>query len=425
MSYTNLHIHTSKGSRLDGVSSCDDYAKVAKDLGHTHLAVTDHGSCASFWDLQVACNEHDLKPIFGLEAYVVPELVTTDKKTEKRIRTKNSHAILLAKNDIGYKNILKLNYISNSDTEHFFYKNRITRKELFKHSEGIICGTACLASEFAKALAVSDDEFEKVFMEYYDAFGEDFYVEVQMNELTEADPEKGLDISQKDYNHNMINMAEKMGVPIVLTSDTHYATAEGFKIQTLSIMIAQKQTIKGNGFGSFIEAKNLFYHTLEDYKRFNTEFEYNYSDEELELWYHNSGKIAEKCTCILPERNKILLPEITEDDDSALVKDSMAGLKKKLGVKEIPKEYKDRLIVELELLLRKGFASYSLILADMFAFLEKNDTFVGPARGSAGGSLVMYALGITKLDPMKFDLIFERFLSDSRCCDVVYDYFGE
>ena len=418
--FTQLHIHTTMGSLLDSISSSYDYAQKAKEMGHTSLAITDHGKMTGVYTHQQACDKYGIKPIFGVEAYLVDQLESFNDKG-KRQRDKTNHLILLAKNEVGYKNLLRLNYISMSDDSHFYYTNRITQQELFEHSEGLMVGTACMGSKWARLLRDGkEEEATNLYLEFLNHFKDDFYTEVQLNELNyEMDylPE-----GQKTVNDFLINLAEKNGVPIVLTGDVHYLTKGQDQIQTISIAIRNKTTIDNLNFE--IESKHLYYHGEEDYLYFNKEFGYNYPSDKIMEWVNNTQLIADKCNYRIPERRKMYIPSVTENDDETLVELSRAALNQKFN-NSPPEEYKKRMARELEVLLRKGFSSYVLILRDMINYVLSEKYMVGPARGSGAGSLVLFLLGVTRIDPIKYNLLFERFLSDARSPDSVPDYFGK
>jgi len=405
---THLHLHTSLGSRLDAIPSSEEYAKKAHIFGHKAMAVTDHGRMSAVWDHQQACIRHGIKPILGVEAYLTDELITLNEK-EKRMRMKTHHVVLLAKNEAGYKNLLKLNYISMADTDHFYYVNRITKEELFAHHEGIIVGTACLGSKWSRLITDGKiDEAEKLFVEFKEVFGEDFYAEIQLNEIT-GERDKAPE-GQKTVNKHLLDFAEKHNVMIYIA-----------ELQTISIAIRNKETMDNVSWE--IEAPTLFYHCEEDFIRFNKDFGYNYDEKLIHEWCDNSDKIADKCNYIMPERNKIYLPTIYIDDDAELIKRSREGLVEKF--EKPTQEYTDRLNHELELIIRKGFSSYLLILEDIFHFVKDENLWMGPARGSGAGSLILYVLGITTIDPIKYGLFFERFVSDVRSIDFVVDYWNE
>jgi len=427
MAYSHLHVHSHLGSQLDGIGTSEQYAKLAKEMGHPSLAITDHGKMNGHYDHFLACKKHGINPIFGVEAYVEFELERFEEKNgkQKRVRNKNMHLVLLAKNEVGYKNLLKLNYKSMSDEKHFYYKNHITIKELFENKEGIIVGTACMGSPFARLYRDKKIvEAEKLFKLFKNQFGEDFYAELQINEIDHSID--NFEEGQKSVNAFILRLAKEYDVPVVLTGDVHYSKKGMAKIQTLAIAISRKVTLDELDWE--LEGKSLFYMDIPDFKKFNEDWGYGYTNQQIEEWCENTQLIADRCDFQYRERNRVLLPTFSEDDDALLIKESMKGLAEKLKVedfKHAPKEYRERLAKELEIILRKGFASYIMILWDVFNFAKEEDIMRGPARGSGGGSLLLYALDITTLDPIKYELIFERFLSDQRSVDVVYDWFGE
>ncbi len=424
--FTHLHLHAMEGSRLDAVSSSGDYAKKAVSLGHKAIAITDHGRLNGIYNHQVQCLKYDIKPIIGIEMYLSDNLEVFNKVRgkERRQRTKNQHIVLLVKNDVGYKNLLYLNYLSMKDTTHFYYSPRVTQKELFRYSEGIIIGSACMQNPFAVLFRQGKaEEAAEVFQKYLDVFGEDFYVEIQMNELTNEidDMVEG----QKSLNSFMIQLANKFGVPIVITGDVHYVEKGHDQLQTLSIAIRDKATIDNLSFE--LESKELFYHDLVDYIDFNERFGYNYKKSDIVSWCENTQDIANKCNFMIPKRTKLHLPKMTDDDDKALVKDGMSGLMEKFEVdnyEDIPFNYRKRLEHELKILIRKGFSSYCLICKDISDFSLKNDIYGRFGRGSASGSLLLWVLNIHNFDPIKHGLLFERFMSIDRSPDLVLDYFA-
>ena len=182
---THLHIHNHVGSRLDAIGSVEDYAQRAYEFGHPALAVTDHGRLSAIWENQKACKKFGIKPIIGVEMYIAEDLETFEPLDEKRIRTRNSHVILLVKNKKGYENLLYLNYLSMHDEKHFYYSPRISLEELTQHSEGLILGTGCLANPIISAYRSGEEsKANKIFESLLVVFKSDLYVEVQLNELS-------------------------------------------------------------------------------------------------------------------------------------------------------------------------------------------------------------------------------------------------
>lgn len=408
-----LHLHDHVGSKLDAIASLEEYAEKAYNLGHKGLAATNHGSLSSNFELQQAANKFNLKPIFGIEMYIADQLVTTKSKArkEKRIREKNYHLILLAKNKIGYKNLLYLNYLSNKDEEHYYYVPRILLEELIKNKEGLIVLSGCMNSPINRNyLEGNIDKAKNIIELLKNEFNDDFYGEIHLNEIEE----------QKKANEFILENFNK----IVLTGDVHYLNPGESQIQNLAIAIRNKQTIDELNFE--IESKSLYYHDIKDYIKFNEEFNYNYSKSDIIKYTQNTMEVFDKCNYNIPERTKMYLPNIYEDDDMVLINKSKENLCKLFDVNnfnEVPKEYQDRLKKELEIVIRKGFSSYILILEDIFQFIEKEKLYKAPGRGSAAGSLILYVLNITTLDPIKNGLLFERFLSEERSIDYVCNYF--
>lgn len=421
--FVPLHLH-SVYSLYDGLGTSKEYIKKASEYGHRAVALTDHGRMGGLIDHRDACLKSGIKPISGMEAYLTRGLTSFDDK-QKRVRTKNNHVILLAKNKKGYNNILKINYLSNKDEEHYYYNPRITYQELFENSEGIVCGSACLASGFAYFLKMDmEDEAEKLFIRFLDTFKEDFYAEIQLNEV--RNDEGGiLKRGQFSYNNWLIETSTKYGVPIVVGGDVHYVNQEDHKVQELSFNLRDDK----ESDEEFI-CKNLYYHRTEDFLRFNKEFGYNYNEGDLNTWISNSCYIADRIDFVIPERDRMFLPRMAQDEETVLVEKTMKGLVNHFNVKdisEVPVEYRDRAKHELALILRKGVSRYFLVLEDICSFSDSEGISRGPGRGSAGGSLVACALGITKwsIDPLKLGLLFERFISSERLPDQIIDFFVE
>jgi DNA polymerase-3 subunit alpha len=418
----HLHVHNNAGSLLDGFSSCADYAKKAQFYNHKALAVTDHGRLNAIYINQKECLKREIKPIVGVEMYLVDKLEELDKE-DKRIRSKTFHIILLVKNKKGYENLLRLNYLSMTD-DHFYYSPRILQEELFKHHEGLICGTACIQNPFIFNLRNGkEQEAIDLFSKYVEVFKDDFYAEIQFNELVRTIDE--LKEGQKTANEFMINQANKNGIPIVMTGDVHYAEKGQDKLQTLAIAIRDKSTIDKLKFE--LESKELYYHDITDYFEFNERFGYSVPKDDISKYCNNGDVIAARTCFLIPERTKLFIPKVYEDDDSEIIKKGKQGLEKLFicEYKDCPKNYKDRLERELEIIIRKGFSSYFLIVEDLTRFSKNSNIYGRFGRGSVGGSLLAYVLGIHNLDPIKMDLLFERFLSESRSSDLVLSYLKE
>lgn len=424
MGFAQLHCHHASGSMLDSVVTSEELAKRASELGHKSLSVTDHGRLSAWFDHQAACRKYGLNPVFGLEQYVIPddELITLNDKG-KRVRCRNNHLILLAKNMEGMNNIRHLHYISMAAENHFYYNNHSTFSEIFQYKDGVICGTACMMSPFSNALKDGKPEkAEELFNLFLNNFKDDFYVEIQLNELTKEIA--GLEHGQKSTNDFLIDLANKNGVPIVITGDVHYLGREDYRIQDISLAMREKRTMNDPGFT--LESRTLYYHDIDDYRYFDTRFEYNYGDEKIFEWCNNAEEIASRCHAEIPERTTMIFPNVTLEDEYEMERISKENLAKKFGVddwRKAPQEYIDRIEMELGLLKRKGFGSYCMVLYDIFKYCDEEGIPVGYGRGSGAGSLVLYLLGVTKIDSIKYGLLFERFLSDARTVNTVVDYF--
>ena len=414
---THLHVHTVY-SRYDGVSTCQEMVEQAIAHGHKALAITNHGldSMGDLYQFQQYAKEKGIKPILGCEGYLVDELVTMEGK--KRKRTHYNHIILLASNHQGWKNLCHLSYIANIDEEHFYYKPRNTFEELFQYKEGLVVGSACLASVFSQnVLAGKEDVAEEYFKRFVDELGENFYAEVQLNELVEE---------QKKYNDWIIKTAAKYNVPVVITGDCHYATPEGAQTQRFIFNLRKEEDSEGD---DTYKCKSLFYQGIDDFKQFNKVWGYGYTDEQIEEWWENSDKIAKKCNFEIPLGTGMKLPRVCFDEEKEFTERARNGLAKHFNCeyKDCPEEYRNQLEHELEILLLKGAYRYMLQLSSIIGWAREQKYMIGSGRGSACGSLICACLGITSwaVDPIKFGLIFERFVSKDRLISCKYDYFNE
>ena len=369
--FVQFHCHTSY-SQLDAVNSPEQMVEQAVKHNHQAMAITDHGVMGGTLRHQNACLKVGIKPLIGMEAYVVQNLVDLNDKG-KRTRMKNNHIILIAKNLDGWKSLLKLNYLSNSDDEHFYYKPRITFKELFENKKGLFVSSACLASPFANLLKLGrEDEAVKMFETFCYEFGEDFAAEIQLNEIPE----------QKDYNNWLMSQAMHYGVPLIITGDCHYALPEGSEAQEMSFKIRKEEE---NEVGQTFACRKLYYHGIDDYKQFNKNWNYGYTDEQIENWCGNTVTLSEKIDFLIPPRTKMLLPRQCFDEDTELVNKAQEGLCDYFGVTnyaDCPKEYRERLNFELQLMLRKGIARYFLTLTNILKWCDENNISRGPGRGS-------------------------------------------
>jgi DNA polymerase-3 subunit alpha len=411
--FVHTHIHTVY-STYDAVNTPEQMVEQAVKHNHQAVAITDHGVMGGTYSFQQACIKNGIKPLLGMEGYAVSKLVDEDDKG-KRIRLKNNHLILIAKDEDGWKSLLKLNYLSNSDDEHFYYKPRFTFKELFENKKGLIVSSACLASPFANLLKLGKEkEAIELFEKFCQEFGEDFYAELQLNEIQE----------QKAYNSWLIAQATHYGVPLTIAGDCHYAVPEGAAAQEMAFRIRNDSE---NEVGQTFACRNLYYHGIDDFKKFNREWNYGYTDEQIDSWCANTYDLSNKVNFVIPERKKMRLPRQAFDEDGELITKAKKGLCEYFNVKtfeECPEEYRKRLEFELQLMVKKGIARYFLVLMDILNWCDANKISHGIARGSAGGSLVSMCLGVTGkiMDPVKNGLLFERFISNERLVDCYIDY---
>ncbi|MEE9543616.1 MAG: DNA polymerase III subunit alpha, partial [Thermodesulfobacteriota bacterium] len=379
------------------------------ELAHSYkmpaVAVTDHGNMFGAVDFYQLARSAGVKPIIGCEVYVAPGS-RFDKEPPQRggPRYTSNHLILLVKNDIGYKNLCKL--LSQAYIEGFYYKPRVDKELLAKYNEGLIALSACLKGEVASNICMGQmDKAKEAAGFYKETFDNRYYLEIQHNGIEE----------QNKANEGLISLSKSMGLPLVATNDCHYLTKEEAKYHDLLLCIQTGKTVNS-----------------ENRMKFSTEELYFKSPKEMtELFrdhpeaIRNTVEIAERCNLEM-KLGEDHLPDFPTPKgktlDSFLEERAAAGLEKRLKVMEekgvdVEKEkwqYLDRLDKEIKVIERMGFPGYFLIVTDFIDYARKKDIPVGPGRGSAAGSLVAYALGITNLDPIKHNLLFERFLNPDR-----------
>jgi len=373
--YVNLHNH-SIYSALDAVCTPEQLIDKAVEYGHKAIAITEHGNFNSIPRFQRYALEKGIKPILGMEGYIVETLQKFDDKG-KRIREKNNHVVLHAMNEIGWKNLMKLNYLSNSDEEHFYYKPRNSFKELFEHNEGIMLGTACLASVFANYLKRGElEKAEKMFQEFIIHFPDRMYAEVQINEVSYED------LNQKKYNEWLIFQATKNGIPIVLSGDTHYVNKDDWNIQAMAFQISR------DGLGEETQhvCKSIYYKGIEDYLELNRKLGFGYTEEQIKEWCDNASMIADKCNYIYKPTTVSSLPRMAFDEEEEIRRLGIEGLIKHFGVsslEECPKEYAERLKMETSIIIKKGMMRYFLCLKDILDWCDSQKIPRGKGRGSA------------------------------------------
>jgi DNA polymerase III subunit alpha len=417
MSFTHLHVH-SYYSLMDGLNSPADLVKAAKDAGQTALAITDHGTLSSHREMQIACAEQGIKPILGVEAYISPtDRFDRSSKTDKSIQAYN-HIILLAKNKKGLENINLLQEIAWN--EGFYHKPRIDREILFQYKEGIIVLSGCMNGIMAKCIEKGDmKDAEMLLKTFKKEFGDDFYVEIQAH-------------NDKPINDGLIKLADELKIKMVATSDAHYAKEEDRILEeAMLILSTSPKSDKEADFEMSRQMKsmsdrfNYLYPdrkiSFEDYNLFiqsRSEIEADFNKvgfDRIDI-YENTMEIADKIAEYDFNRGLDLLPVPKTNADQKLSEMAFEGLERlRLRENWLGNDiYDQRLIEELEIIKDKNFASYFLVVADMVNWAKSQGILVGPGRGSAAGSLVCYALGITDVDPIEFDLLFFRFINPER-----------
>ena len=392
MSFVHLHVHT-EYSLLDGVSRLNRLCSAAKERGQNAIAITDHGNLFGAVDFYKEAKKAGIKPIIGCEVYVA-----TRSRFDKvhGVDSARHHLVLLCKNETGYKNLTKL--VSSAWVDGFYTKPRIDRELLEKHHEGLVCLSACLAGEIPKLIANGEYiKAKETAIWYSNLFGKDnYYLEIQDHSLSE----------QLKVNEGLVRLSQETGIPLVATNDVHYIDREDAKVQKVLICIATNHTVD--------EESALEFETDEFYLKTEAEMRQKFSYVEDAI--QNTQKIADMCNFDF-EFGNTKLPNFQVPDGIThydyLREKSYKGLKEKYG--ENPdKLYIDRLEYELSVIESMGYVDYFLIVSDFIQYAKDNGIPVGPGRGSGAGSICAYCTGITNVDPIKYNLIFERFLNPER-----------
>ena len=398
--FVHLHLH-SEYSLLDGAARISDIPKRAKSEGHRAVAITDHGVMYGVVEFYKACKAEGIKPIIGCEVYVSPR--TRFDKTYNE-DSENCHLVLLCKNETGYKNLIKL--VSRGFTEGFYIKPRVDKELLREYSEGLIALSACLAGRIPR-LIVSDraDEAEKEARELSEIFGKDnFYLELQQHGIEE----------QTKVNAVLRLISERTGIPLVATNDVHYLRRADADTQAIMMCIQTNSKIT--------EGRPIGFETNEFYYKSTDEMTALFKDFQGAV--ENTVKIAERCNFDFTF-GKYYLPAF-ETPDGAPPPDYLRalaekGLNDRIEKGEIvytdenpPEKYRERMEYELQVIISMGYAEYYLIVQDFVGYAKSKGIAVGPGRGSGAGSLIAYLLKITDVNPLRFGLIFERFLNPER-----------
>ena len=396
--FVHLHLHT-EYSLLDGAARISSLADKALSDGQSAVAITDHGVMYGAVEFYSALKAKGVKPIIGCEVYVAPR---SRHMKEGKQDSSGNHLVLLCKNATGYKNLSYM--VSESFTNGFYSKPRIDMELLRENSEGLIALSACIAGKIPQLiLAGSMPEAEAAALEMKEIFGEDFYLEIQ---------DHGLD-DERRACFGLALMSEKLGIPLVATNDVHYVERSDAEMQATLLCIQTNNVItEGRPIG--FETDEFYFKTTAEMKTIFARY-----PQAIE----NTVRIAEKCNFDF-EFDKLHLPDFTAEDGMShkdkLRSDAYAGFAKKCAEGRIDfsratrEEYESRIEYELSVIDKMGFNAYFLIVADFVSYAKRSDIPVGPGRGSGAGSLVAFLVGITDVDPMAFDLLFERFLNPER-----------
>ena len=389
--FVHLHVHT-EYSLLDGACRIDRMFDRLKELGQTAIAITDHGVMYGCVDFYKAAKKAGVKPIIGCEVYVA-----TRSRFDKVNRIDGSnHLVLLCKNETGYKNLIKL--VSAGFIEGFYSKPRVDKELLEQHHEGLVCLSACLAGEIPQALLAGDYEKAKAAALYFnDLFGQgNFYIEIQ---------DHGID-AQQQILPLLIRLARETGIPLVATNDAHYLRKEDSKMQSILICIQTGKTVQ--------DADKLEFETDEFYLK-STEEMYDLFSIAPDAC-ENTVKIAEMCNFDF-EFGVTKLPYFEAPDgmDNQVYFEKLCreGLVRRYG-DGVTDEMRERLEYEIDVIRRMGYTNYYLIVFDFINYAKQQGIPVGPGRGSGAGSLAAYCVGITNIDPIRYNLLFERFLNPER-----------
>lgn len=388
--FVHLHVHT-EYSLLDGASRITNLVKRAKELNMPAIAITDHGTMYGVVDFYKQAKKQGIKPIVGCEVYVAPrsrrERCTVDGENYY-------HLILLAETDEGYRNLIEL--VSRGNTEGFYYKPRVDTELLRQYSKGLICLSACIAGEIPTWMLKGNmDKAEALALEYIDIFGkENFFLEMQDHGIPE----------QKQVNKLLVELSRKLEIGLVATNDLHYIDKKDAECHDVLLCIQMGKTVD--------DANRMKFSTEEFYLKNH--------DEMLQLFKEypealaNTCRIAERCNVTL-EFGNMYLPEfpvpegLTADEYLAQLCEERLALR----YKDVSPEAHSRLEFELSVIYKMGYSGYFLIVWDFINYARTQEIPVGPGRGSAAGSIVSYLLGITNIDPLKYGLLFERFLNPS------------
>lgn len=399
--FAPLHCHT-QYSLLDGAADIEAMVKKAKADNMPAVAITDHGNMFGAFKFFSACKKHGIKPILGCEVYVVEDRF--NKKFTREFKDKRYHQLLLAKNETGYKNLMKLVSLGFIDGLYMDFP-RVDRALIEQHSEGIIATTCCVGAEVPQTMITKGVEAaEKVFLEWLKIFGEDYYIELQRHNIDDLD---GTGWSQERINQELLKFAQKHKVKVIATNDSHYVDQKDSEAHDILLCL---QTGR-----DFVDPDRFRFPN--DKFFFKTQYEMKDLFKDVPFAIENTLEIAEKVQALNLSRDILLpafqLPPGFSNQDEYLHFLTFEGARKRWG-EILPLDVIERLDFELKTIQHMGFPGYFLIVQDFINEGRNLGVSIGPGRGSAAGSAVAYAIGITNVDPIKYNLLFERFLNPDR-----------
>ena len=401
--FLHLHSHT-QYSLLDGASRIESLMDKAVSDGQKGVALTDHGNMYGAFKFVNEANKRDIKPLVGCEFYLVEDRHKKSFSRKAGERDKRFHQLLLAKNEKGYQNLSKLCSLGFIEGIYGEYP-RIDKELLLQHSEGLIASSCCLAAELPQAILTGDlDKAETLLKWWLDVFGEDYYIELQRHRGLENIDNTGT--SQEDINQTLLTFAKKYQVKVIATNDAHYVEEEDWKAHDILLCI---------NTGSKLDAENRFKFSSSDYY-FKSKSEMGTLFSDLPQALDNTVEVFDKIDSLNLARDILLpafpLPDGFKTQDDFLRHLTFEGAKARY--KSITSEIEERLNFELNVIRQSGYPGYFLIVQDLTSSARKMGVSVGPGRGSAAGSAVAYCLGITNIDPIAYNLLFERFLNPER-----------
>jgi len=400
LDFCHLHVHT-QYSILDGAANIPELLKKAIDDGMKAVAITDHGNMFGVKDFHNEAGKRGIKPILGCEAYIARR--SRHIKEDKNLDAFD-HVVLLAKNKTGYQNLTSM--ISLGWTEGFYYKPRIDRELLENYSEGVICLSACLGGEIPQAIMHrSVEEAEKTVLEYKRIFGEDFYLEMQRHQTNDPEMDKLVFDDQVYVNRTLLELGKKHQVRCVASNDVHFVNSDDAEAHDHLICL---------NTGRDLDDPRRMRYTRQEWFKTRAEMAEIFRDlpEVLQCTVEIANKIEPYELNSSPVMPFYPLPEGFENEDDYLKHLTYEGATRRYG--QINDEVRERIDFELSTIERMGFPGYFLIVQDFISAARNMGVSVGPGRGSAAGSAVAYCLGITDIDPIKYDLLFERFLNPDR-----------